>query len=130
MEISQNLRQAIMSYRAGDANAFTPIYEESQKYVYTCVYKVMNGNDNAYDATMDIMSETFFEISQSLYNLNDIEKYYSWAGTIATRKCYDYIKKNKKYVLINKDGKWVVIGILSHTDSSDRDVVVPISYTK
>ena len=33
-------------------------------------------------------------------------------------------------VLINKDGKWVVIGILSHTDSSDRDVVVPISYTK
>lgn len=33
-------------------------------------------------------------------------------------------------VLVNKDGKWVVIGILSHTDSSDRDVVVPISYTK
>ena len=33
-------------------------------------------------------------------------------------------------VLMNKDGKWVVIGILSHTDSADRDVVVPISYTK
>ena len=33
-------------------------------------------------------------------------------------------------VLVNKDGKWVVIGILSHTDSADRDVVVPISYTK
>lgn len=33
-------------------------------------------------------------------------------------------------VLMNKEGKWVVIGILSHTDSADRDVVVPISYTK
>lgn len=33
-------------------------------------------------------------------------------------------------VLVNKDGKWTVIGILSHTDSADRDVVVPISYTK
>lgn len=33
-------------------------------------------------------------------------------------------------VLMNKDGKWVVVGILSHTDSADRDVVVPISYTK
>ena len=33
-------------------------------------------------------------------------------------------------VLVNKDGKWVVIGVLSHTDSADRDVVVPISYTK
>ena len=33
-------------------------------------------------------------------------------------------------VLVNKDGKWIVIGILSHTDSADRDLVVPISYTK
>lgn len=33
-------------------------------------------------------------------------------------------------VFVNKNGKWTVIGILSHTDSSDRDVVVPISYTK
>ena len=33
-------------------------------------------------------------------------------------------------VLVNKNGKWTVIGILSHTDSADRDVVVPISYTK
>jgi hypothetical protein len=33
-------------------------------------------------------------------------------------------------VFVNKNGKWTVIGILSHTDSADRDVVVPISYTK
>lgn len=33
-------------------------------------------------------------------------------------------------VFINKDGQWVVIGILSHTDGADRDVVVPISYTR
>lgn len=28
------------------------------------------------------------------------------------------------------DGEWTVIGILSHTDSSDRDNVTPIQYTK
>lgn len=28
------------------------------------------------------------------------------------------------------NGQWTVIGILSHTDSADRDVVVPISYAK
>lgn len=33
-------------------------------------------------------------------------------------------------VLQNIDGEWVVIGILSHTDSSDRDVVIPISYVR
>ena len=30
-------------------------------------------------------------------------------------------------VLQNIDGNWTVIGVLSHTDSSDRDVVVPIA---
>jgi len=33
-------------------------------------------------------------------------------------------------VLLQKGGKWYVIGVLSHTDNSDRDVVVPISYTR
>lgn len=32
-------------------------------------------------------------------------------------------------VLYNKDGEWTVIGILSHTDSSDRDLVIPIANT-
>ncbi|MBE5944597.1 MAG: sigma-70 family RNA polymerase sigma factor [Lachnospiraceae bacterium] len=120
MEISQNLRQSIFNYKAGDKNAFTAIYEETQKYVYACIYKVMNGNDNAYDATMDIMSETFFEISQSIYSLNDIEKFYSWAGTIATRKCYDYIKKNKKYVLMPEEEE-------GFDDMADDDNIIPES---
>lgn len=33
-------------------------------------------------------------------------------------------------VFQNINGQWTVIGILSHTDSADRDVVVPISYAK
>lgn len=33
-------------------------------------------------------------------------------------------------VLQKINGQWTVIGILSHTDSADRDVVVPISYAK
>lgn len=33
-------------------------------------------------------------------------------------------------VLQKINGEWTVIGVLSHTDSADRDVVVPISYVK
>ena len=33
-------------------------------------------------------------------------------------------------VLVNINGSWAVIGILSHTDGADRDVVVPIYYTR
>lgn len=32
-------------------------------------------------------------------------------------------------VLYCKDGQWTVIGVLSHTDSADRDVVIPIART-
>ena len=32
-------------------------------------------------------------------------------------------------VMIKVDGAWTVIGILGHTDSSDRDVVTPIANT-
>lgn len=33
-------------------------------------------------------------------------------------------------VVLKKDNAWVIIGILSHTDTADRDVVVPISYAR
>lgn len=33
-------------------------------------------------------------------------------------------------VLQNVDGQWTVVGILSHTDTADRDNVTPIQYTK
>ena len=33
-------------------------------------------------------------------------------------------------VLQNVDGQWQVIGVLSHTDTADRDVVTPIANTR
>lgn len=47
MELSQRLKLAIAEYKNGNVEAFTPLYEESSKYIYACVYKVLRGNDNA-----------------------------------------------------------------------------------
>lgn len=44
MEQTANLRQAISEYKNGNAEAFTLLYQESSKYIYTCIYKVMKGN--------------------------------------------------------------------------------------
>ena len=118
MEISSSLRQAILDYRQGDKDAFTTIYKESEKYLYSCIYKVAKGNDDAYDMTADVMSDTYLEISQKLDNLEDIEKFLSWAGTIATRKCYAYIKKNKKEILRGEDDT-------TFDDLSDDDNIIP-----
>jgi len=118
MEISSSLRQAILDYRKGDKEAFTTIYKESEKYLYSCIYKVAKGNDDAYDMTADVMSDTYLEISQKLDTLGDIEKFLSWAGTIATRKCYAYIKKNKKEILIGEEDT-------TFDDLADDDNIIP-----
>ena len=118
MEISSSLRQAILDYRKGDKEAFTCIYRESEKYLYSCIYKVAKGNDDAYDMTADVMSDTYLEISQKIETLADVEKFLSWAGTIATRKCYAYIKKNKKEILIGEEDT-------TFDDLADDDNIIP-----
>ena len=103
METARELKQAVADYRAGRAEAFTMLYEKSSKYIYTCIYKVMNGNENVQDAIGDIMQDTYVEISRSIRQLGNEDSFLSWAGTIATRKCYAWLKKNRKYVLLNEE---------------------------
>ena len=72
MEISSSLRQAILDYRKGNKEAFTTIYKESEKYLYSCIYKVAKGNDDAYDMTADVMSDTYLEISNPFKQLSQL----------------------------------------------------------
>ena len=118
MEGTAKLKQAVREYRQGKAEAFTPLYNESSKYVYTCIYKVMSGNDNAQDSINDIMQDTYVEISKYISQLEDEDKFLAWAGTIATRKCYAYLKKNNKYVLLNEDDN-------TFDKLSDDDNIIP-----
>lgn len=103
MEPTVKLKQAVKGYRAGKQEAFTKLYEESSKYIYICIYKVMGGNDNVQDAVCDIMQDTYVEISRNIRQLDNESSFLSWAGTIATRKCYAWLKKNKKYVLLDEE---------------------------
>ena len=103
MEPTAKLRQAVQDYKSGKSEAFDILYYESEKYVYTCIYKVMCGNDNVYDATEEILQNTYLEISRSISQLENDDRFLQWAGMIATRKCYAYIKQNKKYVLLAEE---------------------------
>ncbi|MBO5302959.1 MAG: sigma-70 family RNA polymerase sigma factor [Lachnospiraceae bacterium] len=118
MQPTEKLKQATIEYKSGNAEAFTILYEESSKYIYTCIYKVMSGNDNANDTICDIMQDTYIEISRYITQLENEEKFLSWAGTIATRKCYAYLKKNKKYVLLHEEDD-------TFENLSDDDNIIP-----
>lgn len=120
MEQTTGLKRAVKKYKAGEVTAFTDLYEESNKYIYTCIYKVMAGNDNTQDVISDIMQDTYVEISKSIAQLEDEDRFLQWAGMIATRKCYAYLKKNRKYVLLNEEDT-------TFDNLSDSENVIPES---
>ncbi len=78
----------------------------------------MSGNNNALDITQEIMQDTYLEIFLNISQLENEDRFLSWAGTIATRKCFAYIKKNKKYVLLNEEDD-------TFENLSDSDDIIP-----
>lgn len=120
MRISDNLRYALIECEKGNENAFTTLYEESKQYVAACIYKVFSGDVNVQYIMYDIINDTYLEIWQRIGQITDNEKFLSWAGTIATRKCYDYLRKNRKYVLLSEEDT-------TFDKLSDSDDIIPES---
>jgi len=118
MEMTPKLKQAVKEYKNGKAESFETLYKESEKYIYTCIYKVMSGNNNAVDMTNEIMQNTYLQIFLNMSQLENEDRFLSWAGTIATRECFAYIKKNKRYVLLNEDDD-------TFENLSDSDDIIP-----
>lgn len=71
MEMTSRLKQAIKDYKNGKAESYEILHKESEKYIYTCIYRVMSGNNNALDITEEIMQETYFEIFLNISQLED-----------------------------------------------------------
>ena len=93
---TEKLRQAVSDYKNGDAQAFTLLYQESDKYIYTCIYKVMQGmimQRISYQISCRILMLRSVKISDRLKTKN---AFLQWAGMIATRKCYAYLKRGRQ----------------------------------
>lgn len=103
MEPSKELQQAVIDYKNGKEEAFTTLYEESQKYIYVCISKIMKDCDNFPDVISDLMQDAYVEISRHISQLENVESFLNWAGIIATRQCYAYLKKNRQYVLLSEE---------------------------
>ena len=91
--------ELIERVKGGDEQAFEILYQYSYRQIYyTCMSFLKNEQD-----VYDMMQETYVEVSRSLGQLEDVERFLQWAGTIATRKCYAFLTKNKRYVLLNEE---------------------------
>ena len=91
MKTPEKLAEKVKLLKSGDNDAFTYVYEESYKYLYTCVIHIVKDEDTA----QDMLQDTYVEVYKNISQLKEAEDFLSWAATIANRKCYAYIKKDR-----------------------------------
>ena len=96
MKTSKELQQAVEVFQRGNKESFNVIYEQSYKYLHTCVMHVVKNEEIA----MDMLQETYLEISRNIEQLKNTETFLSWAAMIANRKCFAYLKKQKDVLVI------------------------------
>ena len=118
MKTVKELAQAAESYKRGERESFNTIYELSSRYLYTCIMYAVQDKE----AAMDLMQDTYLEISTKLHQLENTDSFLQWATVIANRKCYAYLKK-KKAVLLEDDKDGV-----SYIDTiTDDEKLIPES---
>ena len=95
MKTPEELKRAVRQYREGQEESFKQLYELSYRYLYICIANVIRNEE----AVMDMLQETYLEISRSIGQLKQDEDFLGWAAVIAKRKCFDYLKKNTDILL-------------------------------
>jgi len=114
--MTENLQEVIKKYVQGEKHLFSVIYESSYAYLHTCVIHIVKDENIA----LDMLQETYLEISNKMSQLEHEEKFLSWAATIANRKCFEYLKKEKRIPLLKTDE-----GIDPIDNISDDDCFIP-----
>ena len=99
MKQTDILTEAVEKYINGDESAFNVIYEESYRYLYTCVIHVVKDEDIA----QDTLQNTYIEIIKCISQLKESQKFLSWASMIANRKAFAAIKQNKDVLVDGVD---------------------------
>ena len=98
MKTPSELIEKIDLMKKGDSEAFNSVYEESYKYLHTCVIHIVKNEDVA----QDMLQDTYVEIFKNIDQLKSSEDFLSWASTIANRKCFAYIKKDRDILVDDK----------------------------
>lgn len=83
--------ELVRKVKKGDNVAFTDLYNETYKYLHTCVIHIVKDEDVA----QDMLQDTYVEIYKNIGQLKDDAGFLGWASTIANRKCFAYLKKDK-----------------------------------
>ena len=100
------LTELVDEFKGGNSDAFTGIYDltKNQLYAYALVLKKNQ------DAALDLLQETYVKIYRSIDQLNNSDKFLSWAKTILHNSAFSdsnsiFNKKNSERWWLRSPGK-------------------------
>lgn len=107
----------VASYKGGDTEAFTQLYERYFKRIYEFVYFKTHHTET----TQDIVSQTFLQAVEKLHSFNPKKGNFSaWLHRIARNLTYDHFRAMKQVDDIND------VWDLSTDDDVERDADVAV----
>ena len=89
-----SLIKAVELARAGNSEAFTPLFEYYKDGIYGYVVGLVRDVENAYDLTQEV----FLRAWEKLPTLHDASKFKPWLYTIARNLVYDYWRRQRKRI--------------------------------
>lgn len=91
----RTLEQAFVAYKNGDTDAFQVVFEETEQYIYACIWKIVGSCVNAQAMVEDIMRATYMELGRCMDEQEDLETFVAWANTIAAKNCFAFMNNNQ-----------------------------------
>lgn len=97
-EGAPNEEDIIKKCQQGDTNAFKNLISLYGDRILNYINYYIN---NDMETAKDLTQETFITVYKSINKLKDIQKFRNWIYTIATNKCRDFFRQNKKKPIVD-----------------------------
>ncbi|HKM30491.1 MAG TPA: sigma-70 family RNA polymerase sigma factor [Bacilli bacterium] len=94
---ARELDDYIVSYLAGQEDAFDVIYEETQKTVFLSIFNIIKDRN----LVEDIMQDTYLKAINSIESYRLGTNFKAWIATIARNQAINVYNKRKREVLID-----------------------------
>ncbi len=89
--MEQSMRQLVERAGAGDQQAVTALYEQTNRKAYYLALQLVKDQDQA----QDILQDAYLKVFTNLHMLQQPENFQGWLDTIVINKSKDYLKKKK-----------------------------------
>lgn len=118
----EQLIQSVRKLMAGDMDSYYDMYNLSIKYIYKIIYDIVKD----YHATEDLVQDTYLTIYNKINTLQDPNKFYAWAGRIATNFTLRYVT-NSKRELLTMDSEEGAENFMFDMATQDNEAFIPES---